>query len=44
MTDLKFYFDGTNGTPFSGEVSIDVMISKQEKNKSFNLQTNIGFS
>ena len=33
MTDLKFYFDGTNGTPFSGEVSIDVMISKQEKPK-----------
>ena len=33
MTELKFYFDGTNGTPFSGEVSIDVMISKQEKPK-----------
>lgn len=33
MTDLKFYFDGTNGTPFSGEVSIDVMISKQERLK-----------
>ncbi len=33
MTDLKFYFDGTNGTPVSGEVSIDVMISKQEKPK-----------
>ena len=28
MTDLKFYFDGTNGTPFEGEVSVSTLISK----------------
>lgn len=28
MTDLKFYFDGTNGTPFEGEVSVSMLISK----------------
>lgn len=33
MTDLRFYFDGTNGTPVSGEVLLDVMISKEEKPK-----------
>ena len=33
MTDLRFYFDGTNGTPVNGEVLLDVMISKEEKPK-----------
>ena len=33
MTDLRFYFDGTNGTSVSGEVLLDVMISKEEKPK-----------
>lgn len=28
MTDLKFYFDGTNGSPFEGEVSVSALISK----------------
>lgn len=28
MTDLKFYFDGTNGTPFEGMVSVSTLISK----------------
>ena len=28
MTDLKFYFDGTNGKPFEGEVSVSTLISK----------------
>lgn len=30
MTDLKFYFDGTNGTPVSGEIPVSVMISKED--------------
>lgn len=29
MTDLRFYFDGTNGTPAEGDVPISVMISKE---------------
>lgn len=29
MSQLKFYLDGTNGTPVDGEVSIDVLISKE---------------
>lgn len=27
MTDLKFYFDGTNGTPFEGTVPVSLLIS-----------------
>ena len=30
MTDLKFYFDGTNGTPVNGDISVSVMISKED--------------
>ena len=33
MTDLRFYFDGTNGTPVSGSVPISVMISKSDPPK-----------
>lgn len=27
MTDLRFYFDGTNGTPFEGTVPVSLLIS-----------------
>ena len=28
MTDLKYYFDGTNGKPVEGEVSVSTLIAK----------------
>lgn len=31
MTDLKYYFDGTNGYPVSATVSADLLISSREK-------------
>lgn len=33
MNDLKFYFDGTNGTPFDGDLTVSIMISKKDRPK-----------
>lgn len=34
MSELKFYFNGTNGTPMTGEVPISVLISKENAGKA----------